>query len=305
MSWRTPARLALCALGLLLTLPPWGTARAQIEGNLSVYGPENARGYLQPLRDALSSGLGAGLYNTARIPSAGFRVRVEARAMLISMGDKDRTFLAHTEDYFPSNQNATAPTVVGSTKSVTVTDQGTGASFTFPGGLDLNRVGLAVPQVVVGGVKGTELMLRYIAVHIGDEGNELGDLSTFGIGARHSLSQYLTTSKVDLAAMLFYETLKLGDDFVDTSQLTLGVQASRRFRVVEPYAGLALNSFSMDMAYDAQQGGSSSRQSVQYDTDTGLGFTLGATLHMSLVHLNGELQFTDQTTLAFGLSVGM
>lgn len=305
MRIRSHALPRLWAAGALLALLPAAGARAQVEGNLSVYGPENARGYLEPLKDAIGSGLAAGVYNTAHIEPQGFRLRVEARAMLINFGDGDRTFQARTESYFPTDATVNAPTVVGDTRSVQVDDTGSGATFTFPGGLNMDRLALAVPQVVVGGVKGTELMVRYIAVQIGDDGNEIGDLSLFGIGGRHSLSQYMSGSKFDLAAMAMYQSLKLGDDFVDTSQFSLGLQGSRRFKVVEPYVGVALNSLSMDLEYDAQQGGSSSRQSVEFDGDTGLGFTLGTALHLSLLHLNAELQFTDQTTFAFGLGVGM
>ena len=304
MNSRPHGSCRLLAVGAVLALLPWTTGSAQVEGNLSVYGPENARGYLDPLRSAIGSGLSAGVYNTAHVPQHGFNLRVEARAMLISFADADRSFRARTESYFPADATVNAPTVIGNTQSVTYDDTGSGASFTFPGGLDMDRLALAVPQIVVGGFKGSELMLRYIAVQIGDDSNEIGDLSLFGIGGRHSLSQYMKGSKFDIAAMVLYQKLKLGDDFVDTSQLSVGVQGSRRFKIWEPYVGVALNSLSMDLTYDAQQGGSSSRQSVDFDTDTGLGFTVGSALHLAFLHLNGELQFTDQTTFAFGLGVG-
>jgi hypothetical protein len=300
---------ALPALGMTLALGMvtllWtATAFAQVEGSLSVYGAANGRGYLQPLKEALGSGLAAGLYNTARVESGHFRVRLEANAMLMSFGSSDRTFNAHTESYFPSDQTAQAPTVVGSTQSTSVTDPGTGAVFTFPGGLDLSRLALAAPQVVIGGVKGTELMVRYLTVQLG-KNSDIGDLSLFGIGARHSLSQYMHSPKIDVAALVFYQSLNLGTDFIDSSLLSFGVQAGRRFRVLEPYVGVALNSQSFEMRYDAQQGGSSTRQDIKYDTDTSLGATVGAALHLKVVHLNGQFEFAHQTTFAFGLSLGM
>jgi hypothetical protein len=146
--------------------------------------------------------------------------------------------------------------------------------------------------------------VRYIAVQIGDEQDELNDLSIFGIGGRHSLSQYMQGSKFDLAAMVLYQTLTVGEDFVDSSHLSVGLEGSRRYNVLEPYLGVALNSLSMDVEYDAQQGGSSVRQRVEFDTDTGVGFTVGTALHFNILHLNAELQFTDRTTFAFGLGVG-
>ena len=78
-------------------------AVAQIETNLSVYGEENAKGYLNPLYEALGAGLSNGLYYSALIPQKKFYIRIEAQATVVNFGSSDKTFQATTEPYFPED----------------------------------------------------------------------------------------------------------------------------------------------------------------------------------------------------------
>jgi hypothetical protein len=301
---RHPSRALLAAAALLWTAGAPVVVHAQIEDNLSAYTGPNAQGYLEPLRGTLSSGLGAGLYTSASIPKTGVYFRVDLRAMVIRLGDDDRFFPAVTEDYYPGTVTTTqSPTVVGPTDAVTVTDGGTGTSFTFPGGLDLEQLPLAAPQLTVGGIAGSELMLRFFAAEFGD--NELGDISLFAIGARHSISQYFPTLPFAVSGMLAYQKFSLGDDFVDFSMLSFGVQASKPFRFVEPYAGLSLDRSSMDLEYTSSLGGTGTQPvSVEFESQSDARLTLGAALRLAVVHLNGEVNVGDRTTFVLGLSFG-
>jgi len=121
----------------------------------------------------------------------------------------------------------------------------------------------------------------------------------------HSISQYLAPDfPMDLAAGVFYQKLTVGDDLMDATAYSFGVQASRRypagFAIVEPYASLAVDMFSMDVSYM----GESQTVSFEYDTDTSVDFTVGLNLHASFLHLNGEYSISGQNTFAFGLGLG-
>ena len=294
--------LLLSAL-FLATLP--GLGHAQIEDNLSAYTGPNARGYLEPLRDSLGSGLGAGLFTSAHVPTSRLLLRIEARAMVVTFGDDDRTFDAVTEEYFPGTATSSrAPTVVGPTEGTQVVDPNSGATFRFPGGLDLERIPLAAPQLVVGGVAGTELLLRWFAADLGDA--DLGELSLFGIGVRHSVSQYVRDLPVEVAVMVVHQSFEIGDELVDFSMTSFGAQASRRFTLLEPYAGLALDRSSMSVEYESDLTGTgSSRLSVDFEDQTSMRLTLGSALHLSVLHLNGEVAISERTTFSLGLSVGI
>lgn len=277
-------------------------AFAQIEGNLSSYTGENAQGYLEPLKDAIGSALNTGLYTSGRVPAGGFHLRLEVRGMLVSFADEDRVFQASTEDYYPDAMTVEAPTVVGDLDAVTVTDSQTGASFAFPGGLDMDRFALAAPQIVVGGVMGSEAIVRYFAMETGDA--EIGDISLFGIGVRHSISQYFEGLPVDLAGLVFWQNFKIGEKLLDASAFTFGLQGSKSFGILEPYVGLSMDSFQMDLEYDTDINGETETLAVEYDRDNGAHVTLGSALHLGFLHLNGELNIADQTGFAVGVGVG-
>jgi len=279
-----------------------GTARAQLEDNLSSYTGANAEGYFKPFKDGVGSALNSGLYTSGNVPKSGLHFRIEARGMFVNFGEEDKTFQAKAEGGFPEDTTFTAPTVVGNTEAVTIFDPNTQAAFAAPGGIDVDRFILASPQLVVGSVMGTEALFRYIAVKTGDA--DIGDISLFGIGARHSLSQYLTNFPVDLAAMVFYQKFEIGDEFVDAKGFTYGIQASKNLGVIEPYAGFALDSFDMNVDYDVTVNNTTTPVKIDFERSTNAHLTLGGTVHFAIVHLNGELNIADQTGFTFGLGLG-
>lgn len=300
MRWRIVLRAGILA-PLFCCLVVF-SARAQIETNLSAYTGKNAEGYLNPLKDALGVALNSGLFRSAAIPAEdGFTISVELKTMLVTFGDDDDTFTAETEYGFLPVSEVTAPTLVGSTQAVQVPGQA-GTQAIFPGGLDVSSTGLAVPQITVGTFAGTQLVARYVAFKTGDV--EIGDLSLFGIGARHSISQYLEAPPVDLAAAVMYQTFNLGDSFIETSALSFGVQASRQFSVLEPYAGLAFDTFDMSVDYESDSTTPPTQLKVDFDKGNSAHFAAGLGLNLSVLHLTAGVDLSSQTSYTFGLSVG-
>jgi hypothetical protein len=274
----------------------------QIEANLSTYTGKNAEGYLNPLHQALGAGLNSGMFRSAQIPVGRFQFNVEIKVMAVKFGDDERSFRAETEDGFYPASGREAPTVVGDPGAVTV-DGDNNTVAIFPGGFDLSSLTLAVPQVTIGGFRGTQAIVRWLAFETGDA--EIGDFRLFGIGARHSISQYWEGAPCNLAAGFLYQNLGLGDKLIDTSALTAGVQASRKFyRVLEPYAGLSFDRFSMSVDYESKDTDPPTRLNLDYDPTSNLRFTAGLGLNLSVVHLQGEVNLADQTSFLVGLSLG-
>lgn len=277
-----------------------GPAQAQLEDNLSAYGEANALLYLEPLKDALGAGLSDGLFGSGGVPlGESIRARLSIQGMLIRFGDEDKVFDPVTPDGFPGEFDVEVPTVVGSEDGASYTDSGSGATFLFPGGLAIDNLGLAVPQLTVG-TQGFEGSIRYIGIETGD--NEIGDISFFGIGGRADVGRFLGDLPVDISAMLFYQKLKFGTDLLEARALSFGVQASRRFSVIEPYAGLGFDRFGLDVEYtDA----SDVSIAASFEDETNPHLTLGSALHLGPVHINGELNFSNQFSIAFGLGLGL
>ncbi len=295
-----PARLmtaiGLAALALLLAVP----AVAQIEEQLSAYTGVNAEGYLQPLSDAFGADLNSGWYHSAYIPEDGFHWSIEFRVMGVIFSDDAATVSATTESGFTPEQTVDAPTVVGPGDAVTVGGDG-GTEFSFPGGFDLNSFAVAVPQIKLGSYKGTEAVIRYFAVDVGDV--EIGDVSLLGLGARHSISQYLDPEfPVDLAGGLMWQKFTLGDDFIDANAFTIGVQASRNFGWIEPYAGLSYDMFSMSVSYESDESGET--EEIDLDAESSVHLCLGCAMGMAPVMVNAEYNIAAQSSFAFGLAVG-
>ena len=102
--------IAGLALGLLLLAT---AASASVEDQLSVYGEENAKGYLEPLVEAGGADLNLGLFESAYIPTDDWYVKLEFRGMGTWFKDDEKTFTATTEDGFSPETTAEVSTVVG------------------------------------------------------------------------------------------------------------------------------------------------------------------------------------------------
>ena len=287
--------LGIAAAVLLLAVP----AGAQIMDALSAYTGVNAQGYMQPIADALGADLNDAFYYSAYIPSSGARFSFEIAVMSVIFADEDKTFEATTEGGFNPQTTFTAPTIAGSGESVTVPGNG-GTQFTAPGGFDLNSFALAVPQLRIGVVKGTEAVIRFFAADISD--NEISEIDLFGVGIRHSLTQYFD-APIDMAIGGMWQSFSMGNDFVDSNAFTFGVQGSKRFALLEPYAGVAWDRFQMDMTFDSEVTGGEPEK-VEFDASDTFRLTLGLGLNYKIGHAFAEYNVASTNSFAFGLTLG-
>ena len=284
---------------------------AGLEDQLAVYSGENAEGYLEPLVGAIGANLNNGLFESSSIPLTGFSASFELRGMAIWFSDDDETFTARTEGGFNPPSSAEASTVVGPGEAVTVTGQG-GTTFMFPGGFSLNSFALSVPQIRFGYYRGTEGLFRYMAANLGD--NEMGDLSLFGFGLRHNVSQYFGDDPpVSMAAGFLWQRFKAGKneaggDIFKSSAWTIGVQAGKVYggglTSVEPYAGLSVDSHSMDVAYEGDSKDSSSIVDLSFEPTRSLRFTVGLLARLAIARVHAEYNVSKRSSFAFGLALG-
>lgn len=295
---RSLAALGCVVLVLLASIP----ASAQIEDAISAYTGANAEGYLEPLAQAIGADLNSALFHSAHIPEGGLHVSLEVGLMAVLFSDDDETFMATTEGGFSPETTVEAPTVVGPGGAVIVPGDG-GTAFAFPGGFDLASLALAAPQLRIGSFRGTEAVIRYMAFDTGEV--EIGDFDLQGYGLRHSISQYVPGLPVDIAAGIMYQRLKLGEDLIDATALSFGAQASMSFplvfAVIEPYAGLSMDTFQMDVAYDDED---NDPVSVEFDSRSTAHLTLGLHAQVTVVSLYGEYNLAEQSGFAFGLGFG-
>ena len=274
-----------------------------VQNQISVYTGPNAVGYLQPLANAFGAALNSSFGYTAYIPKASFHISLEAPVMGVFFEDADRSFEATTESGFQPTTTTSVPTVVGPGEAVIVSGTG-GATFAFPGGLDLNSFGLVVPQFRISALAGTEAVIRWIAFESGDA--DVGKIDLFGIGGRHSLSQYMGEKPpVDLAVGVLWQTFDVGDNFVSTDALAIQLQASKRapigFMTLEPYTALGWEKLDADVTYDGPNG---VPEDISLEGSNDIRFTLGAGLNFVAGQVWADYSFASVNNFSFGLALG-
>lgn len=79
--------------------------------------------------------------------------------------------------------------------------------FDLPQGLNIKRIIAGMPQIEVGSFYGTELTLRFIPRI--DLGKNIGKFTFWGVGIRHSISQYIPNPFVDFAFQVAYQGTNL------------------------------------------------------------------------------------------------
>ena len=297
---RQAATLALAVVLLTgIALP----ARAQLADNLSAFNEATVQGYLKPLQETVGQALNTAFFTTAAIPDRGFHARLDLKLMSVFVKDSDRTFRTTTGgDFVPLDTTPVeTATIFGSGASTTVA--GTASTqYTFPGGVDLGSLSLVVPQITIGAVKGTEAYVRWLAA--GTNEPELGTVKTWGIGARHSVSQYFG-GPIDVAAAVFYQTLSAETDLLDVSTFSIGAQASTDLLpFLRALGALSYDSVGMSTSYVDKTGAVDEPVTVDLDTVGSLHFSLGAFIGVGPVGFSITGDLASHAGISFNLGAG-
>jgi hypothetical protein len=118
-------------------------------------------------------------------------------------------------------------------------------SLTMPPGANMSTLVAAVPQLEIGSLFGTEMLIRFVPPVEFDP--NVGKFSFYGLGLKHSLSQYLGDTTVHLAVQGVYQHTSLTNTVgVTNSQLSAvadiwnaNIHASKRlFGFLDVFAGV-------------------------------------------------------------------
>jgi hypothetical protein len=258
------------------------------------YGNANGAGFMQPLADAFSANLNSGLFESAYVPLEGFHINFSVVALGAPVSDSRKTFLAKTDDPFSPPGSTQAPTIFGSTDGASVPGTG-GTTYNFPGGLNLGLFAIAAPQITVGSVYGTEVLVRFFQAKLGDS---FGTLKLYGIGFRHNVKRYfnLKNFPLDLAGGLYYQHFEIGD-IVSANTVLISAQGSYKTSVLVLYGGPGVEISTMDVQYD----GTSGKINLSLKAANSVRFTLGAALHLAFFRLFADYNLASQSTFTVGV----
>ncbi|HEX6316511.1 MAG TPA: DUF6588 family protein [Gemmatimonadaceae bacterium] len=280
-------------------------ARAQsgLESVIQQYSGTTIQGYIQPLADALVANLSLGYVNSA-LPPGKFSLGLELVTMTAALDESMRIYTANTPSGFQPPTHQT-PTIFGGTAEPVQHSTLPGISYRGSDGLvDAKYFPTAAPQVRVGGLFNTELVVRYASsalVPFLDE-EDWPELTLLGVGVQHSISPYLKLP-IDVWVGGSFNSLKFGD-ILDLSSTSFSVNVGRSFGLVGVSGGVASEGGTMNLTYTSTDPNAPGSVDVDLDVDRALRFRAGASLSLGFLRLFGDAAFGDVTSYAAGLRFG-
>lgn len=283
---------------LILSILFYCITHAQITDRFSLMNEISAVGYVKPLATALGTGVNSATYYTAEVPSL-FGFSLSLKAMYIFIPEDDKTFTPYLPEGYESGPTATAFGDKGNTYA------GYEGFIPMPPGINMSEVPLTFPQISFAAF-GTELMIRYFPnVKLAEE----RDLSFWGLGLKHSISQYIPLFPVDLAVQVFYNNFGI-TDIVEHTNLAFNVHTSKTFGILILYGGVQYETSTLQLDYKIDGEPGSPDPLLRQDKDVSLSIkgnnsfrlTLGTALKLSFFALNVDANIGSQIAVTGGLN---
>lgn len=276
-------------------------AESSLEKALKTFSASTVQGYVQPLQDLFAANMTSGWYRSANIPQTGFNISFNIIAMGAILSDDQKTYDAATPAGFNPATFRTA-TVFGKT-GATVTDANN-PSLTYrgsDGAVDVGLFPLATFQATIGSLYGTELIIRALPL---PEISGAPKVSFWGIGGRHSISQYFGPEEppVHVAFGVFYNKVSFGD-LIDVTSFYVGPQVSKSFSVLELYGGFGYTSNTMNIRFTSTSSGNTPVD-ITLDGKDKVRGTVGAALNLGILHLHTDLNFGSVTAISASVGFG-
>ena len=288
----------LYAIGVSQPARAQGTTSSNaIEEAIRQLSADNVRGYVQPFINAFGANLNSGWYNSADIGDMGIHIRLQAIGMGTLITDADKVYSAVPPEPFAQTPVETA-TLFGERGTI-VTGPG-GTTYQFQNGqVRASMMPTATLQLTVGNIFGTEAVIRYFPPY---EKDDFPRTTFFGVGARHSVSRYLASPPLDIAAGFFYQKLTIGD-IMEAKALAVGGQVSKSLSALTLYGGLQYESTVLTLSYTNTS--TNAIVNTDIDGENHLRATAGVTLNLVIVNLNADVSVGKVTVLSGGLSFGI
>lgn len=254
---------------------------------------ENAEGFTQPAVDMFCGFTNTGLKNEIAIDKKlYFKIGIVGSAVFIS--ESQKTFTGKTDETFTPYQEVVVPTIVGANEPISVQGKG-GTTYTFPGGLNLSYLPVATPQITVGGLYGSELLLRFITIDIKDK---IGKVQFLGAGLRHNIGQYFTKGTVDVSLGYYLQNFKVGE-YMNTTTHYIELGVGKKFGFLNLYGMAGYQIGNMVVKYDTNN---ENNVDVKLNPSNSLRGGVGLGFDFNLFHLFFEGHYATQmiATAGFG-----
>lgn len=255
---------------------------------------ENGSKYLAPLNEVYSSFMNAGVF--PRLSEEGFHIKLGLHVSRISYNSNLTSYSGNTEG-LPANTTTEAPTILGA--NIPLTIESSGDSYTFPAGAGVENITLAIPELYIGTLVGTDIYGRYITFPT--EG-DLGSIELYGGGIRHDFGRYFLPEYMKWHLAYNYHMFSLGDNIKSTNQYAL-TQLGFQLNRIGFYGLFGYELSEMSIQYDLAE----PEQDVNLVLSDTMPFRYGGGINLSFkfFEIYSEYNMNDPVNLVFGVSLGI
>ncbi len=286
--------------------------------------------YVAPAVNAFGMDMNSGLFHTASVGGMlpfglNLYVGVQVGGALVSSSDKSfnltyqdtmqYTDILGTTHRVPATFTATnAPTIFGSSQKGQIVATANNNPLVPPdtqstiGGLVSTSIApLPIPQIGLGSLFGTDVMVRFLPqIKI----SNYGKLQLFGWALRHSISQYIPLIPVDIAVQLGFQNFSIkdtaGNNVFKLSTFAANVEVSKTFAILTVYGGLQMESSKVDLSYSFTPPGQNSQPvpiSFSINGKNKFRALLGLDLGLGPLTINGDYSIGSINAVTVGLGV--
>ena len=273
---------------------------SQVDDRFSFLGASAIKEFGKPLVTSFGIAMNTGAYHSAKI-SKTFGFSIGIKGMIIFVPDDQKTFTPDLPAGYKSvSGNEETATFFGSDGGIYAGPQGL---ITYPSGINESSIPMIFPQATFS-FMGNELLLRFVTIPVEDD-----NVTLFGIGFKHSISQYIPFAPLDVAVQVLYDNFTYGN-IVKSTNLAFNAQASKTFGLFTAYGGLQYETSNLKFEYDIKQDINSGdpeiikggKVSVEVEGENKMRFTVGGALSLGLLVLNLDYSVGSQSVASTGLT---
>ena len=299
-------RGVISGVASLLVFISSALSQSQFEVTIQQFNADEVRGYVQPLGDMFGANMNAGMSHSAVIPRSGFHFRFDVIGMASLVRDEHRNYDAVLPTGFvPLTGSYKTSTVFGG-RGTTFKDVSSGLEYKGSDGIiRTDYFPLLVPQITIGSFYGTEATIRYITTPE-LSGGKLPSSTLWGVGVRHSLSQYFgETPPLDLCLGVYYSNYSIGD-FGDFNGNAIDLQLSKALLLFTFYGGIAVENSSMSLRYTYTANGLTTPKlvDVELDGENRFRLTTGLQIDLQAIKLFADVNFGHIQHFSGGIGFG-
>ncbi len=286
----------MLAMSLMVTS---AHAESELEKVIRQQGERTVSGYVQPIADLFGANMHSGFTQSAYIPKSGFVFRFSLIGMAAFVQDEQKTYRAPAPDGFGVKDFETA-TVFGGKGTLISSPNDANLTYRGSDGVVTSQIfPFAAPQLTIGAIYGTEAVIRYAPI---PEISGLPKITLFGIGLRHSLSQYLEDAPLDIAIGGIYNRFSVGD-IITVKGFGAALQASKKLSILVLYGAVQYEKSTLTLSFDSTDP-NSGRINIDLEGSNVMRGTLGAALDFSVLKLFADINFGAVTNVSGGLALG-